>query len=125
MGNNLKDMLKQVTVFTLLIAIIFVAIGFWVLKTSYVISFLIGSIIAIFNLLLNSIITDFSLGYAKKAAPFFLIISYMIRVILISFIGILVTINEKYNLVFYLVGFISYFAAIMIYGLNLSRKEGK
>ena len=125
MGNNLKDMLKQVTVFTLIIAIIFVIIGFWVLKTSYIISFLIGAVISIFNLLLNSIITDFSLGYVKKAIPILIVLSYIIRVILISFIGILVTMNEKYNLVFYLAGFISYFAALMIYGLNLSRKEGK
>lgn len=125
MGNNLKDMLKQVTVFTLIIAILFVVIGFWVLKTSYIISFLIGAVISIFNLLLNSIITDFSLGYVKKAIPLLIVLSYIIRVILISFIGILVTMNEKYNLVFYLAGFISYFAALMIYGLNLSRKEGK
>ncbi|WP_055669391.1 ATP synthase subunit I [Desnuesiella massiliensis] len=125
MGNNLKYMLKQVTVFTLIIAIIFGVIGFWILKTSYVISFLIGAVISIFNLLLNSIITDFSLGYVKKATPILIVLSYIVRVILISFIGILVTINEKYNLVFYLAGFISYFAALIIYGLNLSRKEGK
>lgn len=125
MGNNLKDMLKQVTVFTLVIAILFVTIGFWFLKTSYVTSFLIGAIIAIFNLLLNSIITDFSLSYTKKTGPFFIIVSYIVRIILISFIGILVTMNEKCNLIFYLLGFISHFAALIIYGLNLSRKEGK
>lgn len=125
MGNNLKDMLKQVTVFTLIIAILFVAIGLWFLKTSYVTSFLIGAMISIFNLLLNSIITDFSLSYTKKTGPLFIIASYIIRIILISFIGILLTMNEKGNLIFYLLGFISHFAALIIYGLNLSRKEGK
>lgn len=114
MNNELKDMLKKITHYDLIIGII-VTIVLLLICPSYSYVFLAGIILASMNFNLNGIINNYILGDGKKSVGIIVSLLYISRILIISFIGALLYKINSSNVYFYIAGFCSHFISMIIY----------
>lgn len=114
MDKKNKQMILTVTRTNLILAFL-VALIIIFIKFSYATAFLVGTITALINFLVNSYVVDRC--FKGKRAKVFIPISFFIRMLLILGVALLFRANYE-NLIMYLIGFVFHQVAIFIYALR-------
>ncbi|MGL4655954.1 MAG: ATP synthase subunit I [Sarcina sp.] len=117
MDKRNKQMILIVTRTNIILAFLVTLILMFI-KFSYATAFLVGTITALINFLINSYVVDRC--FKGKRAKVFIPISFFIRMLLILGVALLFRANYE-NLIMYLVGFVFHQVAIFIY----ARKKTK
>lgn len=125
MQEYLKAMLKSITKITAIMAIAFIAIGLWFIKLNYLLCYGLGLAIALLNFIANSIITHYLINKRNNKQVFYSLINFIVRVLIIAFIALILFMYNKIYVIAYIIGYITHFAAIIIYGLKIDKLEGK
>lgn len=124
MDQNIKKMLKVVTICDVIVALVICTLILIIVNYNYSLILLFGIATAVFNFFLSTVTADFVV--AKQAGnKMLIVISSAFRVILVCAISILLYKLYKYYLIAYIAGYSAHFIALIIYGLLLKNEERK
>ena len=117
--NDLGYMYKKVGTYSLYVLMgLGIILGLVDLK--YVLPGILGLIIAIGNLIISGIVTNNAL--AKNKVNFFTYFGITFKIFATSIIGIILFTYNKYYLIVYMGGYVSYFIPLVLYAVNLKEK---
>jgi ATP synthase protein I len=123
-NSDFKNMFKKIVLYDFFISLIFTAVIYFTAK-SYALFFLLGLIIALINLYVNGIITEYSLDIKNTKNRGVMIAGYFIRVLLVSVIGFIIGRHNMFNIIAYISGYSSQFISLVYYGISNKNIEGK
>ena len=112
MVGNLTRLLKQ----TFKLSGIIITAGLIILyfiNQSYCFPFLIGSIISILNFLISGAVTEKVINSKINLKGIIFMVSFVIRIIMIAIIGLLLLQNQ-YNIILYIIGYMSNFISLFM-----------
>ena len=123
---NIKStqMYKKINFFNLFIAIIGTTVIYFINK-EYAVFFLLGLILASFNLLFNLISVNFILCEAKNKYKFINSFSFAFRVIIVAVVGVMVFDYYSLAIIAFILGYSSQLISLVLYGMNIKECEGK
>ncbi|MDP4178163.1 MAG: hypothetical protein Q8900_07500 [Bacillota bacterium] len=124
MDNEIKVMLKKVTICDLIVGISVSSILFFLCpRYSYI--FLIGILVASINFIANGIVNSFIVGKISTRGNLIVFLS-VFRIFIIGIVGALLFKINNNNGIFYIMGFCSHFISLIIYGFwNNIKAENK
>lgn len=114
MDKRNKHMLLTVIRTNIILAFLVILILAFI-RFSYATAFLVGTITALINFIINSYVVDRC--FKGKRAKVFIPLSFIIRMLLILGVALLFKANYE-NLILYLIGFVFHQVAIFIYALR-------
>lgn len=117
MKNDVKCMLKRIVQIDIFLGL-FVTIVGQISFSEYIWSFLIGFLVAIVCFLLNAIVANYVLIKENLDKNWSIMLSSFLRIILVIAIGALILINDKKQLIAYVLGYSSHFVSLIIYSLK-------
>jgi ATP synthase I chain. len=124
-NNDLVVLLKKVLSVNLVIAIIAIAITYFVAK-NFTIFIAAGILVSFFSLVINAVFTQLFIGNTKNGNIGLYILSVIIRVFAIAVIGLIVYSYNKYNLIPYIIGYSLSLTGIGAYSAGYNNlSEGK
>ncbi|PJI09151.1 MULTISPECIES: ATP synthase subunit I [Clostridium] len=125
MNQDIKKMLKIVTICDILVAILVFAVLF-ININNYVISLIavLGIFTAVLNFYLSTVTANFVL-INKSSNKSLIVFSSIFRVVLVCAISIILYKIYKYYLIAYIGGYSAHFIALIIYGLLLKNNSGR
>lgn len=116
-NSDVVDMIKKVIVNNIGLGFICAIITYFVFEQA-VLTLLAGVFIGVINFALNSILTEIILRNFKNGYAPIYILSFLIRISLVALIGFLVFTHNKYNVLFFMSGYIINLMSIYIYSLK-------
>lgn len=118
MNNEVNFMLKKIVFFNVIIGTLITIITYFFIG-NYAFTFLLGLFIAIINLYINGVVTNYSLNEVVCNS---LLISFglAIRVLLVCLVAILIIKIDRYKFVPYALGYSSQFIGLIIYGVTIN-----
>lgn len=117
MSRNILLMLRKVSLYDSIIGIV-ITILIYAMSSNYVLPLFIGLVVTIINFLLSSTITELLFTKCKgKYMPMYLL-SFILRITLISLIGFVFFANNKYYILAYIGGYMVHLFGISIYSLS-------
>lgn len=119
--NEIKYMYKKVVKFDIYICILFLVVSVVFLR-QYTIPLITGLLAATLNFVVSGHFVQATMNEGKRG--FFITTVTVSRVLFVCLLGILFYKYYKYYLIAYLIGFVSHFIAIILYGI-FSMNEGK
>lgn len=123
MLNEVKNTLKSITIFNIIIAIVVLNTGF-IFPGRYVAVILMGFVAGVINLYLRAIMVNKSAGEDSKGISLNLAV-YLIRIILTAAGGAILFWLDKYYIFAYMGGYTLHFAGIILHGFRLLIVERK
>jgi len=118
MNNDLHNMLKKILFFDVLVGVI-LTIAVYFISPVLSIFFLLGLFLAYVSLFLNALITNANLTNAGMVNKLFILLGFMVRVVLISVIGIIIFAHNKVNMIAYIAGYSVQFISLIFYGVTI------
>lgn len=123
MEKGLKTMLKKITAFYIIIAIFTFSISMiWVPR--YALAAVCGVIVSLLSFYCNTFAASYAVD-KKSGNKFAIVIGFIIRVVLVSLIGLLFFLHNRYDVLAYMLGYSSNFFAMIFYGVSINYAEGK
>jgi len=121
--NNLQVMLKKVTILYILLAVFTFGISIvWLPK--YALPAVCGVVVVLLSFYLNTLVMYIAVN-KKGGSKFSIFINFFIRVVLVSIIGLLFFLHNKYDVLAFMLGYSSNFLAMLFYGVSIKFAEGK
>lgn len=114
-----KTMLKKVTFLNIVLGLSLTVLTYMFFKEYALILFL-GVMIASLNYVLNGIIIAKVLS--RKGHKLVILVSFLFRVLLVSFIGLLVYKENKFNVIAYMLGYSILFISLILYGVSVKNE---
>ena len=123
MDKGLKIMLKKITIFYIILAVFIFSISMiWAPK--YALAAVCGVSVALLSFISNTLAASFAVD-KKGGNKFAIVISFIIRVVLVSVIGLLFFLHNRYDVLAYMLGYSTNFFAMIFYGVSINCAEGK
>jgi ATP synthase protein I len=116
-----KEMLKKIIMFDMVIIMLTIIISMLIFK-QYVFIIIFGVFMAVINFISNAIVTNYTL--IKTGKRIFSILGAAARVIITFIIAVILTKNNKFNLIAFLGGYSLHYIAVIIYGMTLKNMKG-
>ena len=117
MNSDIYNMLKKVFLFDLILGIL-LAFAIYALAKAWLLYFIFGLLLAYLSLVLNTIITNASIGKEGKPKVHLIILGFVLRVLLICIIGIVIYVHNTSNMIAYIAGYSVQFISLTFYGLT-------
>lgn len=119
MNAQVKTILKKVTIFDIIIAIISGMISYFLFKKyDYIV--VIGLLMAVLNFVLNAITTNYILiTMGKKMLS---VLGSAVRIIITFSIAIILCKNNIYNFIAFLIGYSLHYIAVIFYGITVKNE---
>ncbi|MBU3179859.1 ATP synthase subunit I [Clostridium psychrophilum] len=124
MDSDFKKMFKKIALYDFFVSFVFIILIFFIGKL-YVLFFLIGLIIALFNFYINGITVAYSLDNKNIKNSWIIVAGSLIRVLLVSVIGFVIGRHNMFNIIAYIFGYSSQFISLVYYGIKNKNIEGK
>lgn len=118
MDNDLKLMLQKTGVLNVVVGIILSTIIMWFFNYNNAIIFIIGLIVAYGSFYLNGFTSNYFLKNNSSLYKTFVVIGFILRVLIVSVIGLIIFRHNKFSIISYMFGYSSHFISIIIYGLT-------
>ena len=123
MDKGLKVMLKKISMFYLILAaFIFSLSMIWIPK--YALAAVCGVIVALLSFCCNTLVASYAVD-KKGGNNFAIILGFILRVVLVSLIGLLFFLHNRYDVLAYMLGYSTNFFAMIFYGVSVNSIEGK
>lgn len=117
--DDLNNMYKKLGFFDIIIGIILVVVSY-IVNIIFVIPSISGLVVAAVNFYISGKITVNTVIKGKINTMFIMI--YVLRIFFVCIIGLLFFTYNKYDLIAYLIGFISHFVSLILYALSIKDK---
>jgi len=121
--NNLQVMLKKVTILYIILAVFTFGISM-IWSPKYAMPAVCGVIVVLLSFYCNALITNYAVN-KKGGSKFSIVIGFFIRIVLVSIIGLLFFLHNKYDVLAYMLGYSSNFLVMLFYGVSVKYAEGK
>jgi len=119
----LKIMLKKITIFYIILAVSIFSISMiWAPK--YALAAVCGVIVALLSFYCNTLAISYAVD-KKGGNKLTIVISFILRVVLVSVIGLLFFLHNKHDVLAYMLGYSTNFFAMIFYGVSVNCAEGK
>lgn len=122
MDTNVRNMLKSVIKYDIIIAVI-TAIGFYVAfkKYDYDTVIILGLLISTVNFILNAYLSSY--GMTRQKSQLFILLGAVLRIALACIVVVILFKFNKYYPIAFLGGYTLHYLAVVTYGLSI-KKEG-
>lgn len=117
-NSETAHMIKKVIFYNTVLGVICTFITYFIFEQA-VLALLAGVFIGVINFALNSILTEIILRSFKNGYAPIYIFSFLIRISLVALIGFMVFTHNKYNVLFFMSGYIINLMSIYIYSLKV------
>jgi ATP synthase protein I len=117
-NSDVLDMLKKVILYNTVLGLVCAFITYFVFEQA-VLTLLAGVFIGVVNFMLNSILTEIILRNFKNGYAPIYIFSFLIRISLVALIGFVIFAHNKYNVLFFMSGYIINLMSIYLYSLKV------
>ncbi|MGH4051865.1 MAG: ATP synthase subunit I [Clostridium sp.] len=117
MDSDFRKMFKEIALYDFFISLIFATVIYFTIK-SYALFFILGVIIALVNLFVNGIITEYSLNGKNVKSTGIIVLGSIIRVIFVGLIGFMIGRHNIYNIIAYIFGYSLQFISLAVYGIK-------
>lgn len=88
-------------------------IATYLINANYCFPFLMGLIISILNFLISGAVTEKTINSDMSLKGIMLMVSFVMRIVMVAIVGLLLLQNQ-FNVVFYLIGYISNFISLFM-----------
>ncbi|MDP4088875.1 MAG: ATP synthase subunit I [Bacillota bacterium] len=124
MINEIKDTLRSISTFNLIILIFILNCGF-VIDIKYIFITILGLLVGMINLYLRAIMLSRLAGNSIPKISVTYFAGYTLRIGFTALAGGMLFTVDRYYLLAYTTGYILHFSGIILYGFKLNLPEGK
>ncbi|MCR6516390.1 MAG: hypothetical protein ACRDCB_07190 [Clostridium sp.] len=110
---DLKSLLRNTAKSSLLVVGLGV-IALLIINPKYVEPFVIGFLISLANFIIGGSLSEKSINSKADLKGLLLMVSFVIRIILVAGIGILLLLQNQYNIILYVIGYMSNFISLFM-----------
>jgi len=121
--KNLQIMLKKVTMLYIIVGVFTLGISM-VWSPKYALPAVCGVLVVLLCFYGNALVMNYAVN-KKGGSKFSIFINFFMRVVLVSIIGLLFFIHNKYDVLAYMLGYSSNFLVMLFYGVSIKYAEGK
>lgn len=110
---DLKSLLRNTAKSSLLVLGLGV-IAILIINPKYVEPFVIGFLVSLANFIIGGLLSEKSINSKADLKGLLLMVSFGIRIILVAGIGILLLLQNQYNIILYVIGYMSNFISLFM-----------
>lgn len=110
---DLRSLLKSTLKSSISIIIIGIIIMF-LINPKYINPFVVGFMTSLGNFIISGLISKKSINSKSDIKGIMLMVSFVIRIIIISAIGLLLLLQNQYNVILYIIGYMSNFISLFM-----------
>ncbi|KGM96258.1 ATP synthase F0F1 [Clostridium novyi A str. 4552] len=118
--HEVYNMIKQIKYLDIIVLFILVSICY-IINKKYIAICTLGFVVSICSFYLNAYITEYVFKKKIEKSNLITILSYYIRVFLITIIGIVVFTYNRFNIIAYILGYTFRFLSLILYALVVKK----
>lgn len=118
---ELDNMLKDLKILDLIVGIVLMSITYIVNK-HYLWVCILGFMLGIISFCINSYVTKYVFENSENDNSGLILISYFLRIFIITIIGVVLFTYNKLNVIVYIIGYTCNFFSLIIYALFPEKK---
>lgn len=117
MSREVLLMLKKVALYSFIIGLV-ITVLVYVTFNDFALTLFVGLVVGIINFVISSVVTDLLFTkYEGRYLPLYLL-SFLLRIAVISIIGFLLYVQNRYNIFAYVGGYMIHLIGVSIHSLN-------
>ncbi|EDS78087.1 ATP synthase subunit I [Clostridium massiliodielmoense] len=118
--HEVYNMIKQMKYLDIIVLFILVSICY-IINKKYIAICTLGFMVSISSFYLNAYITEYVFKKNIEKSNLITILSYYIRIFLITIIGIVVFTYNRFNIIAYILGYTFRFLSLILYALVVKK----
>ena len=117
--DDLNNMYKKLGVFDIILGIILAVVSYSI-NTKFIVPSVSGLFVAAANFYISGRVTVNTVASGRVNVLFMII--FVLRIFIVCIIGLFFFTYNRYDLIAYLIGFISHFVSLILYALSIKDK---